>query len=96
MELSQKIVWNLYSTTIAALSGLLAGKAVDSAWSFVTGEEPPEPNDPDVPTGVAIARVTAIALGVGLSQVLVNRLAARRWREHTGLSTPVRTVNIKL
>ena len=95
MELSQKIVWNLYSTTIATLSGIVASKVVDAAWGFVTGEEPPEPNDPDTPTAVAVTRVVAVALGVGLSQVLVNRLAARRWQEHTGLSTPIRTVNVK-
>lgn len=96
VELSQKIVWNLYSTTISALSGVVASKMVDAAWSFVTGEEPPEPNDPATPTGVAVARVAAVALGVGLSQVLVNRLAAQRWEQHTGTITPVRSVNLKL
>ncbi|MFV0405503.1 MAG: DUF4235 domain-containing protein [Propioniciclava sp.] len=96
MELSQKIVWNLYSTTIAALSGIVASKAVDAAWSFVTGDEPPEPNDPNTPTGIAVARVAALALGVGLSQVLTNRLAARHWQQQTGLSSPVRSVNLKL
>ncbi|MFV0452489.1 MAG: DUF4235 domain-containing protein [Propioniciclava sp.] len=96
MEISQKLVWNLYSTTIATLSGIVASKAVDAAWGFVTGAEPPEPNDPDTPTSVAVIRVAAVALGVGLSQVLVNRMAARHWQQRTGLTTPIRSVNVKL
>ena len=63
MDISQKVVWNLYSTVVAVGAAAVTKKAVESAWEFVTGEEPPEPNDPDVPTGQAIAWVVAVAVG---------------------------------
>ena len=96
MDLSQKIVWNLYSAGVAAIAGIVTKQLVDRAWTFVTGdEEPPEPNDPDTPPGIAIARVLVVALGMGLSQVLINRFAARRWAAITGEASPVRAVNLR-
>lgn len=96
MDLSQKLVWKAYSGGIAAVAALVTTKAVHSAWRFATGDEPPEPNDPKVPTVTAAAWVMALAVGVGLSQVLANRLAANRWEAFTGETTPLRNVSLKL
>lgn len=95
MDISQKVGWNLYSTVVAVGAAAVTKKAVESAWEFVTGEEPPEPNDPDVPTGQAIAWVVAVAVGVGLSQVLINRFAAKRWSAFTGEGQSSRPVNLR-
>ena len=72
-----------------------AGSEPDPGAVAVTGEEPPEPNDPDVPTGQAIAWVVAVAVGVGLSQVLINRFAAKRWSAFTGEGQSSRPVNLR-
>lgn len=95
MDLSQKIVWNGYSAIVGAVAALATKKGVDAAWKFVTGEEPPEPNDPATPTSHAAIWVLAMAMGVGLSQVLVNRFAARRWEAFTGSESPLRHVNLR-
>lgn len=96
MNLSQKMVWNLYSAAIGTLAAIATKKAVDGAWAFVTGEEPPEPNDPRTPASHALVWVVAVSLGVGLSQVLVNRLAARQWERFTGAAGPIRKVSLRL
>ncbi|MFT3874976.1 MAG: DUF4235 domain-containing protein [Propioniciclava sp.] len=96
MDFSHKIVWQLYSAGVAAAAALVTTKAVSAGWSFVTGEEPPEPNDPHVPTGKAAAWVMALAVGVGLSQVLANRMVANRWESFTGAPSPLRSVNLRL
>ena len=95
MDFSQKIVWNAYSTVVGLVAAVATKKAVDGAWQFVTGEEPPEPNDPNTPTTHAAIWVLARAMGVGLSQVLINRFAARRWEAFTGSASPLRHVNLK-
>lgn len=95
MDISQKLVWNIYSAVIAAVAALATKKAVDGTWTFVTGEEPPEPNDPHTPTSKAAAWVMAVAVGVGLSQVLANRFAASRWEAFTGSESPIRNVNLR-
>ncbi len=96
MDFSHKIVWRLYSTGVAAAAALLTTKAVGAGWRFVTGEEPPEPNDPHTPSGKAAAWVLSLAIGVGLSQVLANRLVASRWESYTGSPSPLRSVNLRL
>lgn len=95
MDMSQKIVWNGYSTLVGAVAAIVTKKAVDGAWSFVTGEEPPEPNDPDTPTSHAAIWVLAMALGVGLSQILINRFAARRFEHFVGGRGALRHVNLR-
>lgn len=96
VDLPQKITWNLYSAAVGAISALVTKKLVDAAWKFVTGDEPPEPNDPDTPAPLALAWVLAMAVGVGVSQVLVNRFAAKRWASFTGGPAPLRSVNLRL
>ena len=95
MDFSQKIVWNAYSTVVGLVAAVATKKAVDGVWQFVTGEEPPEPNDPNTPTTHAAVWVLAMAMGVGLSQVLINRFAARRWEAFTGSASPLRHVNLR-
>ena len=83
------------AAVIAAVAAIAAKKAVDGAWTFVTGDEPPDPNDPHIPTSTAALRVMAVAVGVGLSQVVANRFAASRWEAFTGAVSPLRSVNVR-
>lgn len=85
---SQKLVWNLYAGAIAAATALVAAKAMEGAWRLVTGEEPPEPSDPETPLNRALIWAVASGLGIGLAQLLVNRFAADQWAKAMGTPAP--------
>ena len=65
MSVTRTMMFNAYSGAVAAVTAVVAHKIVDSLWSVVTGEEPPQPNDPTVPAGKAFAWVLANAAGIG-------------------------------
>jgi len=88
VTVSQKLLWNLYAGAIAAGTAVAAAKAVEGAWRLATGEEPPEPNDPATPLRQALIWAVASALGIGLAQLLTNRLAAQTWVRATGSPAP--------
>lgn len=96
VDISQKIVWNLYAGGVAALTAVVAKKVLDRGWQTVTGHEPPDVNDPTTPPGEALAWALAVALGIGVTGVFMNRFAARRWEQFTGVPSPTRTVNLRL
>lgn len=96
MDLSRKLVWNLYAGGVAAVTALATKKALDGGWKAVTGQEPPDVNDPATPAREALAWAIALALGLGVTGVFVNRLAAQRWEKFTGEPSPVRSVNLRL
>jgi hypothetical protein len=85
---SQKLLWNLYAGAVGALTTVLAAKAVNAAWELATGDAPPEPNDPDVPLRRALTWAIASGIGIGLSQLLVNRFAAGQWTRVMGTPAP--------
>lgn len=96
MKTSQKLLWNLYSGAAGALATVLAAKAVNAVWELTTGNEPPQPNDPDVPLRRAITWAIASGLGIGLSQLLVNRFAANQWTKIMGTPAPgFKSANVK-
>lgn len=96
VDVSRKIVWNLYAGGIAALTAVVTKKALDGGWQAVTGHEPPDVNDPATPPAEALAWAIALALGLGLTGVFVNRFAATRWERFTGEPSPVRSVSLRL
>ena len=55
MDISRKLVWNLYAGGIAALTAVVTKKGLDAGWKSVTGHEPPEVNDPATPPAEALA-----------------------------------------
>lgn len=95
VDFSHKLVWNLYSLGVATLAAIVTKKAATSAWTFVTGEEPPELNDPETSTGEAVAWAATLALGVGVTSVLIHRFAANRWEHFTGQASPMRSVSLR-
>ena len=98
MSVTRNLMFNAYSGGVAALTAVVAHKVVDTLWTVVTGEEPPEANDPAVPPAKAFAWVLANAVGIGLLGVAANRFAAQRWLKLSGEKDlpSMRAVNLRL
>lgn len=97
MSVTRNMMYNAYTGVIAAVTTIVGHKIVDSVWTAVTGEEPPDPNDPGTPPNKAFAWVLANALGIGVLGVAANRFAASRWLKFSGEQPPsMRSVNLKL
>ncbi len=88
VNVSQKLLWNLYAGAVGALTTVLAAKAVNNVWQLATGDAPPEPNDPEVPLRSALTWAIASGVGIGLAQLLVNRFAANQWTRVMGTPAP--------
>ncbi|MGB7964219.1 MAG: DUF4235 domain-containing protein [Propionicimonas sp.] len=88
MQMSRKVLWNVYATAVGALTVVIATKALEGAWRLTTGGQPPEPTDPNTPLRQAVAWTVASALGIGVTTVLVNRFAAIQWERAMGEPVP--------
>ncbi len=91
---SQKLVWNIYAGLVGAVTAIVAQKAVTGAWRLVTGDEPPEPTDPRTPIAEALSWALASGIGIGISQLLMSRVAANRWEAVMGTPAPSRAGKI--
>ena len=97
MTLTRKVMWNVYSGAVAAVTAIAAHKLVDGVWQNFTGTEAPDPNDPDTPAREAILWALASGIGIGIAQLMVNRFAAQRWQLFTGEDVPsTRPVTVML
>ncbi|MBP8919808.1 MAG: DUF4235 domain-containing protein [Micropruina sp.] len=85
---SQRMLWNIYAGAVGTLTALAAQKVLDGAWRAVTGDEPPDPNDPATPLRDAIIWSLAGGIGIGLAQVLTRRFAAAGWERTMGTPAP--------
>jgi hypothetical protein len=54
-----------------------ARKVIQFAWKKITGKEPPEPDDPQVGLGEALAWAVAMAVSVQVARMLAVRAATR-------------------
>ena len=88
MKLTEKVIWNVYSGILGALATFVAQKLITMAWQAATGEEPPDPNDPETPGFQAIVWAAASGVGVGVTQIFMNRFVQRRWWSNTGHTAP--------
>ena len=70
----------IFAGFIGAAATFLVQRSVETGWHAVTGETPPDPQDPEVPTAVAISWAIASAIGLTVAQLLVNRLTAKRFK----------------
>ncbi len=97
MTMSQRLLWNIYAGAIGALTAVVAQKAVRGAWKVATGDEPPDPNDPATPLSEALIWALAGGIGIGMAQLLTNRLAANRWEKAMGSPAPTHSrVNFRI
>lgn len=88
MGASEKLLWKLYVGVIGVVTTVAAQQLVSTGWKVVTGSKPPKPTDPEVSTVEAVSWALASGLGVGVTQLLVKRTAARRWADRIGQHTP--------
>jgi Protein of unknown function (DUF4235) len=88
MRLADKLLWKLYATAIGAVTMFASQTLIRIVWTRVTGHEPPSPSDREAPLQEAVGWAVASAIGVGATQIVTQRLAARRWLNHTGTEAP--------
>lgn len=91
MTIEEKVLYKVYFGVITAVTTIAAHKVAEAAWKLATGEEPPEPTDPDVPATQAFLWAMASGVGVGAAQVLTSRMVQRRWRKLGTKQKPSRT-----
>lgn len=72
-SLRHRIYPALASLTVSLIGGLLLRRT----WSWATGQEPPDPQDPKVSTRAALSWFVLSTLGLGALQLLVARAAQR-------------------
>jgi len=91
VDLSRKLLWNVYVGVAGAATALAVNKALKGVWRFATGEEPPAVDDPGIPAHKAITWAVASAAGMAVAAVMVTRLAARSWERTLGVPAPIRS-----
>jgi Protein of unknown function (DUF4235) len=84
----QTVLGKLYVGVIGAVTTIAAQRLLKAGWKLVTGEEPPSPTDPDTPVVTALSWALASGIGVGVTQILTQRMAARHWGKEIGNETP--------
>lgn len=88
MAVSEKIFWKIYAGVLGAATTMAAQKLVTKVWEATTGDEPPDPNDPDTPLTQALIWALASGLGVGVAQLTMNRFVQKRWVRNMGHKAP--------
>jgi hypothetical protein len=78
-----KIGDKLAFAALGAVTTLAVQRGITAVWGALTGEEPPDPNDPEVPTAVALTWAIASGIGLGVAQLLVNRYGVKKWNAKT-------------
>lgn len=86
MKLTDKILLKVSASVLGAVATVATQKLLAAGWEFVTGEEPPEPGDPEVSAAAAFTWVLASAVGYGVSQLAVQRTTARMTLKRGGLN----------
>lgn len=77
--MTEKLLWKIYAGVLGTATTLVAQKAATALWKASTGDTPPDPNDPDTPLIQAVIWAVASGVGVGVTQLAMNRFMQRRW-----------------
>ncbi len=83
---SQAALSKIYAGAVAGFASIAAAALVTKVWELTTGDQPPRPEDPEVPLRRAITWAVASGIGIGVAQLLINRVAAAGWRAFAGSS----------
>ncbi|HSN12353.1 MAG TPA: DUF4235 domain-containing protein [Propionibacteriaceae bacterium] len=78
--MNDKILEKAYPAIVGALTTFVAQFLVRKLWKVATGNTPPDPHDPDVPTREAVTWFVASSIGVGVAQILMGRFANKKIR----------------
>ena len=65
---------------LGVVAGATAVKLLRGTWVRLTGQEPPDPNDPAVPVGTALVWVAVSGALLAGTQMLVNRFGVKQWQ----------------
>ncbi len=85
---SEKVVWKIYVGVLGAVTTIAAQRIVKAGWKAATGDDPPAPSDPSIPFRWAATWALASGIGIGLTQMLTRRMAARHWSKAMGHQAP--------
>lgn len=88
MAATEKLMWKVYAGAIGAVTTIVAQKLVTKIWEASTGDAPPDPNDPNTPLTQALIWAAASGLGVGMTQLMMNRLVQNRWLKNFEHAAP--------
>ncbi|MCT1459039.1 DUF4235 domain-containing protein [Aestuariimicrobium sp. p3-SID1156] len=91
MDLQEKVLYKVYAAVLGTTITVVTQKALTSAWKIATGEEPPEPGDPDVPAFQAFIWAISSGVGIGIAQLATTRYTARHWGALGSKPKPRRT-----
>ena len=76
MSVKDKIAFG----ALSVVAGATAVKLLRGTWVRLTGQEPPDPNDPAVPAGTALVWAAVSGALLACGQILVNRFGAKQWQ----------------
>jgi hypothetical protein len=85
---SQKLLWRIYAGLLGAATTFAAQRLVALGWRLITGNKPPTPTDPETPIVEAVSWAVASAVGVGVTQLVTQRFAAKHWANEMGTTVP--------
>lgn len=77
MAIADALVYKVYTAVAGAAATMVAHKVLTAGWHYVTGEEPPEPTDPEADATSAILWALASAAGLAAAQVVAHRIGTR-------------------
>ena len=84
-----RVLWGVLGLGTAAATAMLARQGMKAGWHVLREDEPPEnPISRDTSWGDALLWTVAMALGAGVTRLVVERLAAQAWRSRTGRTPP--------
>lgn len=78
MAVIKNLNLKILSAAASAGAALLGQRLLTKSWRRVTGEEPPDPADPQVPAAKAIGWLVLSTLFVSIVQLLIQRGAASK------------------
>ncbi len=79
--MNDKVLEKAYPAIIGAVTTMVAQFLVRKMWQIATGNTPPDPHDPDVPTREAITWFVASSIGIGVAQLMVGRYSNKKVRQ---------------
>lgn len=96
MAIASAAVHKVYSIAAGTVATVAAQKLLSAGWEFVTGEEPPEPTDPEADGTSAVLWALASAVGLAVAQVMAQRLGNRLFLRETGHRAKPQKINMKI
>lgn len=96
MAIADTLVHKIYTGLAGTLATVAMHKLLTATWEFVTGEEPPEPTDPEADGRSAIVWAVASAAGLAVAQVVAQRIGNRYLMSRTGKQPKVKKISMKI